>query len=349
MIDFRKWNLTLKGPSGFLPPKKISNEEICRLMSAQIDSSWIVQRTGVEFRHWVEEGVACSDLAAESANSLLRNKNISLREIKGLYLATVSPDHSSPPTAPLICQKLGLSLVRTLDLNLACAGFTGLLYQAGLDAALSQEPLMLCSSEVRSCYLNPDDTNTFPLFGDGSACALLESNGSNADFRLLGADIITDTSLAKIIGIEASGTFLPPHRNQTSAKWFLQMENGPKIFVAVVRGLEKLARMFCEKMGVDLGCIDWIVPHQANKNILMALTERLERSWEKTVCVIEKMGNTSGASVGLALGNALNQNLFLPGQKILLLGAGAGGVGAAALLEKTELSEFKFRPNLRPA
>lgn len=329
LIPFEK--VFIKGPRYYLPPRVISNQDLIDWMGASFRPSWISHRTGIESRHWAEENQACSDLAAETVNDLFATYNIDRSLIDQLILSTISGDFLTPPTSPLLLPKIGLDDVGVVDIGAACAGFTTGLFTAASYLLATRKDKLLVSSEIRSKFLDKKDLATSALFGDGSASCLLSLDDAGANFELLGASIGADPSVADIISIPAGGSRLPFHTD-TDQQSYLHMKKGATLFIKGVDLMSRSALKFLDKMQLDLSEIDWLVPHQANRLLMNAVVERIGLPPDKLVSVVEHTGNTSGASVGIALGHLLEEGSIKLGDNILLVSAGAGGSSACALL-----------------
>ncbi len=325
-------DIFITGPRYYLPPRKLSNQDVIDWMGASFRPSWISHRTGVEFRHWARPDQACSDLAAECANDLIDHYQIDRNTIDQLLLSTISGDHPTPPTSPLLLPKIGFDDIGVIDIGAACAGFTTGIFTAACHLLATRKSKLLVSSEIRSKFLAKKDLATTALFGDGSAACLVSLQQDKADFKLLGARLGADPSVADIISIPAGGSRLPFHED-SEQRSYLHMQKGATLFVKGVNIMSQSATRFLDAFEMSLNDIDWLVPHQANRLLMDAVVERLGLAPEKLVSVVEHTGNTSGASVGIALGHLLEKPELRCGDKILLVSAGAGGSSACALME----------------
>ncbi len=323
----------IKGPLYYLPPRKLSNQDLIDWMGATFRPSWISHRTGVQYRHWATQEQACSDLAAEAGNRLFSEYSINKENIDHLILSTISGDFSTPPTSPLLLPLIDLNNVGVTDIGAACAGFTTAIFTAACHVIATRKDKLLISSEIRSKFLNKKDLATTALFGDGSAACIVSRDEENADFKLLGARLGADPSVADIISIPAGGSRLPFHED-SEGQSYLHMKKGATLFVKGVDIMSRSAQSFMDDMKLSLRDIDWFVPHQANRLLMDAIVERMALAPEKLVSVVEHTGNTSGASVGIALGHLLENPSLHKGDRTLLVSAGAGGSSACALLER---------------
>jgi len=322
----------LLGPKAWLPERIVTNQDVLDWMGTRARPSWITHRTGVEQRRWVEDSQACSDIAAAAATRLLEDYRIDRRRISQVLLATVSGDFPTPPTSPLILPKLGIDGVGVLDLSAACAGFTTAVHVgAGLLQATGGDQLVI-AADIRSKFLNREDLATTALFGDGAASCLVSKSPEQADFQLIASELAADASMADIIAIRAGGSRLPHHQNTDPAKVFLKMEHGATLFMKGVDNMSAAAATLLRRLEMTVAEVDWLVPHQANLHLIRTMTDKLGADRAKVVETVQFTGNTSGASVGIALAHLKERLPLRPGQSVLLISAGAGGVSACALL-----------------
>lgn len=331
--------LWIQGPFGHLPGQVVDNDALVRWMDVEIRGSWIERKSGVRQRHWAAKEEACSDLAVAAAEKLFA-AHAGLRErVRQIVLSTVSGDYPTPPTSPLVQDRLGLSQAGAFDLAAACAGFPSALHVAACLAHATRQTQLVVSSEIRSKFLHPKDFATSALFGDGAAAAAVEvaSEGAQAergDFRFLASQLFSEGSIADLIAIPAGGTRLP--RSSRDEDHCLRMKDGAAVFVKAVRGMCDAAEQFLENAGVEKSAVDWLVPHQANLHLIREVSKRMGTPPERVVEIVQTTGNTSGASTGLALAHLRSSGALKAGQKILIAAAGGGGLAACVLLEVAE-------------
>ncbi len=332
MSFFRpKEPLYVIGPLAHLPERVVDNEEMVQWMGTG-RAGWIEKRSGIVRRHWVSESESCSDLALKAALRLKAEHNLDFKRVRQLVLSTVSGDYPTPPTAPLVQHRLGLENVGAFDVGAACAGFvTGLHISAGLTASTGEDHLLV-SSEVRSKFLDPQDFATAVLFGDGAAAALVTTDPSGATYELCASQLFADGSIATAIHIAGGGSRLPYSRMENQNQCFLHMENSAGLFLKAAEGMSEALVQFLNRLEVPLEKIAWVVPHQANLFLIRDIARRLKIDGQKVFETVQYTGNTSGASVGIALGELKKRTSLLPGDPIALLSAGGGGLAACALL-----------------
>ncbi|MCE9667160.1 ketoacyl-ACP synthase III [Myxococcus stipitatus] len=322
----------LVGPRSWLPERVVTNQDVLDWMGTRARPSWIAHRTGVEQRRWVTDEQSCGDAAVAAALRLFEEGRVDRARIVQVLLATVSGDFPTPPTSPLILPRLGLERVGVLDLSAACAGFTSAVHVGAALATATWGEQLVIAADIRSKFLNREDLATTALFGDGSAACVVTRRAEGADFQLVASELSVDASMADIIAIRAGGSRLPHHRNDDPSKAFLKMEHGATLFMKGVENMTTGADTLLRRLETKVSDVDWVVPHQANLHLMRAVTERLGVDPARVVETVRFTGNTSGASVGIALAHLREQLPLKPGQKVLLVSAGAGGASACALL-----------------
>lgn len=323
----------LHGPVSHLPDRKLSNEDLISWMGRDIRGSWIEHRTGISSRHWAAPEEACTDLAARAAEKLFAKSPKLKEEARQVILATISGDYPTPPSAPLLQHKLGLSNVGAFDLTAACAGYVTGVHVATQLAAASGETQLLVSSEIRSKFLAKDDLAATALFGDGAAACFISQEKAGAAFRIHASQTFSDGSVADIIAIQAGGSRLPYTQNTVPENNYLKMQKGATLFVKAAEGMAHAAEQFLARVQVKKEALAFVVPHQANLHLVRDVSRRLELPAEKVVETVQFTGNTSGASVGIALAKLCADGALRSGDRVLLLAAGGGGLAACALIE----------------
>lgn len=329
-----KADIFIHGPVAYLPARKMTNEDLIQWMGRDIRPSWISHRTGIESRHWAADGEACSDLAAAAAEKLFREYPDLKQEARQLMLATISGDYPTPPTAPLLQHRLGLRDVGAMDLTAACAGFTTAVHACAQFCAATGETQLLIASEIRSKFLAKDDLAATALFGDGAAACFVSREAKNASFHYVASQTFSDGSVADIIAIQAGGSRLPYERSTNPDERYLKMKKGATLFVKAAEGMAEAGERFLAKLGLKVADIDWVVPHQANLHLVRDVARRLNVQPERVIETVQFTGNTSGASVGIALSRLNEGGAASKGARVLLLAAGGGGLAACALLER---------------
>ena len=324
----------LTAPAIYLPSRAMTNERLIAWMGASIRPEWITRRTGIETRYWVEPDQAVSDIGALAAEALLRQRPEARASIRQVILATISGDYPTPPSAPIIQSKLGLAPAGCFDLGASCAGFTSGLYTAAAFCEATGETQLLVAADIRSKFLNPRDPATAVLFGDGAAACLISRTASGAAFRVVASELLADGRAAGLVCQEAGGSRLPCHWERDAHQAFVRMTNGPRVFVEAAEGMRTAARSLLERLDVPIEQVDWVVPHQANLNLVRDVARLVGCPPGRVVETVQEYGNTSGSSVGLALHRLCESPDVRSGHTVLLVSAGGGGLAATALLER---------------
>ncbi len=312
------------GTGSYLPPERVTNDD---LVARGIDTSdaWVVERTGIRARHFAAPGQNASDLALEASRRAIEAAGIDADSIDLVILATSTPDMIFPSTAALLQARLGIrNGGPAFDLQAVCSGFIYALATAEkFLRSGSNKRALVVGSEVFSRILNWKDRTTCVLFGDGAGAVVLEAAQAPG---ILSTALHADGSYADILSVPGQIC-----AGQVSGSPFLQMD-GQAVFKFAVRVLGDVALEVCEQAGVAPADVDWLVPHQANIRILQATARRLDLSMERVIVTVGEHGNTSAASVPLALDVAVRDGRIRPGQHVLLEGVGGGFTWGAALL-----------------
>ncbi|MDL2279320.1 ketoacyl-ACP synthase III [Desulfovibrio sp. OttesenSCG-928-G11] len=330
---------TISGFGHAVPPAILDNSEI--EARTDISNDWIVSRTGIKQRHILGPDQTGTDLALEATRLALARAGREARDISHIVYATCTPDACCPSAACTLGGKLGLTGIMALDINAACAGFVNGLEVA--DALALRRPeacVLLVAAECLSHRCNWEDRTTAVLFGDGAAAVLI-SGKDNAPQALTGSpsgkvrDVMLGSDGSKGDLLLISGGFsASPYRlgEAVGPEYFIRMQ-GSLVFKHAVRRMTECCRDLLERNGLESGDVDLFVPHQANLRIIEAVGERLEIPGERVFLNVEKYGNTSAASIPLALGEAVDQGRLRSGMRALLTSFGGGLTWGAALLE----------------
>jgi len=323
----------IRGITHHFPDRVVTNDELIQWSEKKLRSSIISARTGIESRHWAAENEACSDLAIAAAEKLFSTYGLDRKKIRQLILGTVSGDYPSPPTSPIVAHRLGLEHCGTFDFGAACAGFvTGVHLASALHSATGDQ-ILFCQSEIRSKFLSKEQMNASVLFGDGSSAAWITGNHEGAEFRVLGTELQSDGSIADLISIPAGGSRLPFRSTSDPEQFSIVMKDGAAIFLKAVHGMMDAGTRLISRFDLQWSDVNWVVPHQANALLLREMGKNRTEIADRIFNCISDMGNTSGASVGIALSRLKSAQPLKAGEKLLLISAGGGGVAATALLE----------------
>jgi len=317
------------GVGSFVPSKVVDNAEL----SKKVDTSdeWIQSRTGIQQRHFADDQESTSDLAFGAARNAISNAGISTDLIDLVVVATITPDMAFPSTACQLQHKLGLGKVASFDLEAACSGFLYALDVA--DAMLASgryRHALVVGAEKMSSIMDWKDRTTCVLFGDGAGAVVLGRKGKGP--QLLGFQSGADGANPTLLYQPAGGSKAPASKNSIeNREHFLRM-NGREIFKSAVRVMEMASRQLLAAHDIDPAEVDHVIPHQANVRIVESLANRLELPIDKFFCNLERHGNTSAASIPLALDEATRLGILKPGQLGLMVAFGAGLTWSATLV-----------------
>lgn len=314
----------LIGTGSCLPGKPVTNDD---LAARGIDTSdeWITTRTGIRSRYLAEPGVTSSQLGLAAAQRALEMAGVDARELDLIIVATSTPDFIFPSTACLIQGQLGNKGAAAFDVQAVCSGFT---YALGIADKFiqsgSHKKALVIGAEVFSRILDWSDRGTCVLFGDGAGAVVLEASDRPG---ILSTALHADGSMSAILNVPGQVC-----AGQVTGDPFLRMD-GQAVFKFAVRVLTEVAEEVCQIAGMQTADVDWLIPHQANIRIIEATGKRLGISRDKVIVTVDRHGNTSAASVPLALDEAVRDGRIQRGQKVLLEGVGGGFAWGAALLE----------------
>lgn len=326
-------NIYLKGPFSALPERVISNQDILDWMNSTQNPALISFSTGIRNRRWVDEEQACSDLAVLAAEKLFAAKPMEKNKINQIILATISGDYLAPPTSPLVQHRLGLQNTGAFDIGAACAGFIVGLHTSTALAQASTSSVLFIASEIRSKFLNKNNFATSVLFGDGAAACIISPEKEGAEFRIIASALFADGEVSDTVSTPAGGSRLPANQCKNPEQLYITIKENTALFVKAVHGMVDGAKQFLNSINLSTEDIRWLVPHQGNKNLVLSVAKQLGFSEDRLIKTVEETGNTSGASVGIAL-DCLRINANIKAKdKVLLVAAGGGGIAACALLE----------------
>ena len=326
------------GAGHAVPARTVPSGEIERRLD--LEEGWIARRTGIESRRYVQNGAATSDLALAAAERALDRAGRSAEEAGLLLLATSTPDHLLPPTAPLLAERLGAEGIGAVDVTGACAGFLYALSLGHAFAHLHGAPVVVIGANVLSFRINPDDAATAALFSDAAGAVVLEpsseqdgaSGGGPGPRSLEALYLGSRGSKYEQIRIPAGGSRRPMTEERVrDGEHLMEMERGREVFREAVEGMVRTGRAVLEEAGRTPEEIDWWIPHQANRRITDQAGEELGIPEAKTVSVIEAYGNSSAATIPLGLSLALQEGRIARGDRLLLTAIGAGMIEAGVL------------------
>lgn len=316
------------GTGSFLPPKRLTNADLAAQLALdgiETSDEWIVERTGIRARHFAEAGVNASDLSLPAARAALEAAGVDAAEIDLIIVATSTPDMVFPSTACLLQQKLGIAGCAAFDVQAVCSGFVYALTVAdSMIKSGAASKALVVGAEVFSRILDFKDRTTCVLFGDGAGAVVL---GASDTPGILATELHADGRHAGILCVPGTVS-----GGQILGDPLLKMD-GQAVFKLAVGVLDKVARSVLEKAGRSESDIDWLIPHQANIRIMQGTAKKLKLSLDKVVVTVDQHGNTSAASIPLALDSAVRSGQIKPGETVMLEGVGGGFTWGAVLLD----------------
>ena len=319
----------IAGTGSYLPPRRVTNDDLVAQLAGQgIETSdeWIVERTGIHARHFAERDVSSSDLALQASLRALEAAGRQAQDIDLIIVATSTPDMVFPSTAAIVQHKLGITNgCPVFDVQAVCSGFVYALTVA--DAMIrsgAANRVLVVGSEVFSRILDFNDRTTCVLFGDGAGAVVLEASDQPG---ILASQLHADGSHVGILCVPGN-----VYGGEVMGDPLLKMD-GQAVFKLAVGVLEKAARATLDKAGLTEADIDWLIPHQANIRIMQSTARKLKLPMDKVVVTVAEHGNTSAASIPLALDHAVRAGQVKPGQTVLLEGVGGGFTWGAVLLK----------------
>jgi 3-oxoacyl-[acyl-carrier-protein] synthase III len=310
------------GSGSYLPTRVVENQEFAQRLDTS--DAWIRERTGIARRHIADESQASSDLALQAAHKALDAAGIKAQDLDLIVVATSTPDYIFPSTACLLQAKLGVRGCAAFDVQAVCSGFVYGLATADsfIKTGMAKRALVV-GAEVFSRILDWNDRGTCVLFGDGAGAVVLTADSKPG---IHASRLHADGSQVEMLSVPGNVS-----RGRIIGSPFLQM-NGQGVFKFAVRVLEESAKETVAAAGMALEDVDWLIPHQANVRILEATARKLGLPREKLAVTVDHHGNTSAASVPLALDEYLRAGKIRPGQRLLLQGVGGGFTWGSSLV-----------------
>jgi len=318
----------ITGTGSFLPPQRVTNEELATQLAAkgvETSDEWIVARTGIRARHFAAPDVTSGDLGVEAAKRALEAAGRQPADIDLIIVATSTPDMVFPSSAAILQHKLGIAGCPAFDVQAVCSGFVYALTIA--DAMIrtgSASRALVIGAEVFSRILDFTDRTTCVLFGDGAGAVVLEASETPG---ILASDLHADGKHVGILCVPGTVS-----GGKVIGDPLLKMD-GQAVFKLAVGVLEDAARATLEKAGKTEADIDWLIPHHANIRIMQGTAKKLKMSLEKLVVTVHEHGNTSAASIPLALDDAVRSGKVKKGDTLMLEGVGGGFTWGAVLLD----------------
>lgn len=312
----------ISGVGCYVPPGLLTNEDLAKLVNT--NNQWIVERTGIRERHIAAPEVATADMAVEAARLVLERTGVSPQELDAILVCTVTPDMMFPATACLVQDRLGAKRAWGFDLSAACSGFVyGLTTAAHLVAGGSHRRVLVIGADTMSRILDYQDRSTCILFGDGAGAMLVES-AKDGEGDFVGFLNEIDGSGAPFLCMPAGGSRLPASAETVAARQHYVKQEGQQVFKYAVNKMHTVCAELLERHGLTPADVSLLIPHQANRRIIIAAAERLGIPCERVVINIDRFGNTTAATIPLATQDALDAGRLHQGDLVLYASVGAG-------------------------
>jgi 3-oxoacyl-[acyl-carrier-protein] synthase-3 len=320
----------IKSLATYVPPRLLTNADLERLVDTSND--WIMQRTGIRERHIVDPGVATSDLAKEAAAVAIERAGLTPKDIDLIIVGTVTPDMLFPSTACLVQDKIGATRAWGFDLSAACSAFTySLTVGAQMVSSGAARNVLVIGADVMSSIIDYTDRSTCVLFGDGAG-AVVVGPATEDGFGILDFEHQVDGSGGRALCMPAGGSRQPASHETVDQRLHYVKQEGATVFKFAVTKTGDVCERLLTRNQLTAKDIDLFVSHQANRRIIMSAAERLGLPQDKVVINIERFGNTTAATIPLALNDAINDGRIKRGDRVLLASVGAGFTVGAVLV-----------------
>ncbi|MBP2655090.1 MAG: ketoacyl-ACP synthase [Firmicutes bacterium] len=322
-----KSNAKIVGLGTYLPHKKLTNYDLEKMVDTS--DEWIVRRTGVRERRLAEKEEFSSDLAIKAVENLINRYNVRINDVDMIIVTTFTPDHFAPTVAALVQGHFGIETCGTMDLNSGCTGFVyGICVADSLIATGHSNKVLVIAAEVASKVIDYSDRNTCVLFGDAAVATLIERTDEKGSF--IASYFTSEGKLAQNV---TCSNLSDKVNGQVLGKKRLFQQEGRSLYEYVVKNIPDAIYNLLQRSNLTFDDINWFVPHSANLRMIKAICERLNFPIEKTLLSNEYYGNTSSASIPLAIWLALEESKIKSGDKMILYGFGAGLTHGGIVLE----------------
>ena len=321
------------GTGSYAPERVLTNEDLTQIVDTS--DEWITSRTGIKERHIVAPGEATSDMGAAAAKKAIEDAGIDPSEIDLIFVGTASPDMPFPSASCLIQDKIGAKNAFCVDLNAACSGFIYALDTARHYLAGSGKKTgLVIGAETITNFVDWEDRTTCVLFGDGAGAVLIRAEEGEGGIQ--DAILGSDGSLNELLMIPAGGSRKPITKDTVGDNDANIKMAGREVFKHAVTNMSAAATEVLERNGLTTDDVALVIPHQANARIVGAIAQKLDLSEDRMFMNVQKYGNTSAASIGLAMDEAAREGRLQPGDKVMLVAFGGGFTWGAMLLEWTK-------------
>ncbi|BEU88399.1 ketoacyl-ACP synthase III [Selenomonas sp. TAMA-11512] len=329
----KRHNAGILGTGYYVPEKRITNRDIEKMVDT--NDAWIVERTGIRERRAAEPGTPVSEIACKAAEMAIEDAGVRAEDLDLIIFATLTPDYYIPSTACVLQMRLGAAKAAAFDLEAACSGFV---YASAIAAQFIEngiyKHILVVGAEVLSNMVDWEDRNTCILFGDGAGAAVYGAVPEGEG--ILAFDLGADGTGGDTLIVPAGGSAQPTTEESIKARQHFMQMDGKAVFRFAVKVMGKTVLDALEKIGMDKSEIDHLIPHQANIRIVQAAAKRLDMPMDKVFVNLDKYGNTSAASIPIAIAEAQREHRFKKGDVIALAGFGAGLTWASCILRWTK-------------
>lgn len=326
-----QYRTRIAGTGAFLPEKRLSNQDLEKMVDT--NDQWIRERTGIRWRRIAEDGVNTSDLAYEAAKIALKEAGLKPTDLDLILVATASPDTYMPNTACLLQMKLGAGRCAALDISAACSGFVyGFTIADQFIKSGMYKNILMVGAEILHRYVNYKDRETCILFGDAAGAAVLTRAEDGQDSKVYSSHLHADGDISHLFELPAGGTKMPFSKQVLDENLQFVRMKGREIFKHAVRTMSDACEEALKKNEMSPDDVSWIIPHQANLRIIEAVAKHFGIGMDRVVVEIEDTGNTSAATIIVAMDRAIRDGRIKRGQNILLTAFGAGITSGSLLL-----------------
>jgi 3-oxoacyl-[acyl-carrier-protein] synthase III len=316
------------GHGYYAPERIVPNSEIEARLG--LDAGWIKRRTGIEARRYAADGEALSDIAVKAGDMALTRSGLSRDAVGLLLLATSTPDHLLPPSAPLVSHRLGLPNAGAIDMTGACAGFLYALTLADSFVRTHGAPVLVIAANILSRRINESDRGSSVLFADAAGAVLLAPSERN-DAGIVGAQLAAKGQHYDLIKIPGGGSRMPFSEIRDPNDVLMIMNDGKAVYAGAVALMTDCAEKALSKAGLGAGNVDHLIPHQANARMMSTIAHQLDIPAGRLRSTVENFGNSSAATIPFTLSSTANARPYKQGDIVLMTAAGAGLIGGAAV------------------
>ncbi len=326
-----KYNAKITGTGHFVPEKLLTNFDLAKMVDTS--DEWIRTRTGMSVRHVASKDEAASDLAYNAALKALEAADLKPKDLDMIIVGTISGDHAFPSTACILQKKLGLKNFPAFDISAGCPGW---IYAANIAKQFIEngvaKNVLVIGVEILTKITNYNDRNTCILFGDGAGATIISRKEPTDISRIIDSEITADGTHNELLIQEAGGSRMPACKESVKKNLHTLYMEGNKIFKFAVKSMYSMCDIVMKRNNLDVTSIDWLITHQANMRIIDALGRKMKIDTNKVIVNIEKYGNTSSATIPIALDEAIREGKIRKGDLVLMASFGAGLTSGSLLI-----------------